>query len=235
MGSVSSCCSNSGPAEVRKHELAFMGIVSEGAYGNPSILDDILKNAKEEGQENQIFNAHDEDGDLPLHKAAMHGNPTCLRWIIDNWRAHDRNVDIDEEDHNGRSALFLVCYKGYLGAEGMVAKTAETKKKRMECVEILLAEGAKVNFKTPKIKMTPLHWASYQSDETMVERLLKAGAILTMTKIGDTPVDVAGYCGEEDTVMVFLVDYKRKLREANGKLPGYGGDINFEESPSNQA
>lgn len=82
--------------------------------------------------------------------------------------------------------------------------------------------------------MTPLHWASYQSDELMVERLLKAGAKLTITKLGDTPVDVAGYCGEEQTVMVFLSDYKRRIREANGRLPGYGGDINFNTNSTPQ-
>ena len=52
--------------------------------------------------------------------------------------------------------------------------------------------------------MTPLHWASYQSNEEMVRLLLDAGALQTMTKLGDTPVDMAGFCGEEATVDEFL-------------------------------
>ena len=38
-----------------------MGIVEDGVYGKPEILDDILAAAKKEGQENQIFDAVDED------------------------------------------------------------------------------------------------------------------------------------------------------------------------------
>ncbi len=44
--------------------------------------------------------------------------------------------------------------------------------KRMECVRILLEMNANVNFRTPKLGMTPLHWASYQGDAMMVNLLL---------------------------------------------------------------
>ena len=63
---------------VRKHELAFMGLVSDGCYERPELLDDILRDAKADGMEDQIFNAHDEDGDKPIHKASVFGNPTAL-------------------------------------------------------------------------------------------------------------------------------------------------------------
>lgn len=75
-------------------------------------------------------------------------------------------------DNNGRSPLFLVCFKGYLGAEALAGKTEETQTKRMECAKILIDNGAQVNFTTSKIYMTPLHWAAYQSDEQMVSLLL---------------------------------------------------------------
>lgn len=74
---------------VRKHELSFMGMVSDGCDGNAHILDDILKMAKEDGCEDQIFGAHDEDGDLPIHKAANYGHPTALAWVIKTWGEND--------------------------------------------------------------------------------------------------------------------------------------------------
>lgn len=114
---------------------------------------------------------------MPLHKAATNGNPTCLDWIIKTWKAHNLPLDIDAHDHNGRTPLFLVCHKGYLGAEALAGKSDETKKKRLECVKSLLHAGAYVNFATAKIKMTPLHWAAYQSDEEMVQLLLNHGAL----------------------------------------------------------
>ena len=112
-------CGKKTPREVRKHELAFMGLVSDGVYNDPGQLDAVLKDAKEDNKEDQIFNARDEEKDLPIHKAALHGNPTCLKWIIETWKSHDIPLNIDEKDHNGRTALFLVCYKGYLGAEAL--------------------------------------------------------------------------------------------------------------------
>ena len=85
--------------------------------------------------------------------------------------------------------------------------------KRQKCVQILIKEGADVNFATPKINMTPLHWAAYQNDNLMVELLLKEGARLRTSKLGDTPVDVAGFCGKEDIVMIFLRDLELRITE----------------------
>ena len=75
-----------GKKRVRHHELAFMGIVADGCYGKPHILDDIFNKAKEEGELDQIWNAKDAEGNLPLHKAALHGNPTVMQWVIDTWQ-----------------------------------------------------------------------------------------------------------------------------------------------------
>lgn len=50
----------------------------------------------------------------------------------------------------------------------------------------------------------------------MVELLLQEGAHLVMTKLGDTPVDIAGYCDNEDTVLVFLNDLERRIRARIG-------------------
>ena len=84
---------------VRLHELGFMTACTEGCYGQPSLLDAIFDKAAIEGLEDQIFNAKDEDHDLPIHKAAMHGNPTVLQWIIDKWADCGKELDINTPDH----------------------------------------------------------------------------------------------------------------------------------------
>lgn len=45
----------------------------------------------------------------------------------------------------------------------------------------------------------------------MVELLLNKGAVNVETKLGDTPVDMAGFCGEIDTVLVFCRDLKKRI------------------------
>lgn len=123
-----------GKKEVRQHELAFMGVVTEGAYGQPELLDAIFEKAQAAGCLDQIFEAKDDEGNKPIHKATLHGNPTCLQWIIEKWTETGQSLDIDELDNNGYTPLYLVCFKGYLGAEGVTGNTPEIKKKRMECV-----------------------------------------------------------------------------------------------------
>ena len=81
MGSI---CSKK-KKQVRIHELAFMGACTEGAYNNPGLLDKIYAAAEQDGATDQIFEAKDDDGNHPLHKAAMYGNPTCVKWIVEKW------------------------------------------------------------------------------------------------------------------------------------------------------
>lgn len=45
---MGSCCGKK-KRVLRRHELAFMGIIQEGCYQKPEVLDEILRNAKEEG------------------------------------------------------------------------------------------------------------------------------------------------------------------------------------------
>ena len=46
----------------------------------------------------------------------------------------------------------------------------------------------------------------------MVELLLSHGATMVETKLGDTPVDMAGFCNEVDTVLVFCRDLEKRFR-----------------------
>ena len=103
--------------EVRVHELAFMGLCTEGAYNNPGLMDEIFRKAEEAGCADQIYDAMDDDKDLPLHKAALMGNPTVITWIIDKWAAAGKELDINALDHSGYTPLYLTCYKGQIGVD----------------------------------------------------------------------------------------------------------------------
>ena len=161
----------------------------------------------------------------------MYGNPTCLKWVIDKWAAENVKLDIDEPDHNGYSSLYLVCYRGFLGAEGVAGNSPDVKLKRIECVKILLAAGANINFMTPKLRMTPLHWAAYQGDEAMVQLLLDSDAIQHMTTMGNTPVDIAGFMGHREIVKTFCKDLeKRILIEHKVKMENRGANSDLLEN-----
>ena len=95
-------------------------------------------------------------------------------------------------------------------------------------MNILIREGANVNFSTPKINMTPLHWAAYQNDNLLVELLLKEGARLITSKLGDTPVDIAGFCGKQDIVMIFLRNLEKRVSERINMLKSFGSS--YEEN-----
>ena len=74
---------------------------------------------------------------------------------------------------------------------------------RLKCVELLLEHGADTGFATNKIKMTAMHWAAYHGDDKVVKLLLDKGTEMTFTKLGNTPVDVAGFSDLPNVVEVF--------------------------------
>ena len=204
------CCKKA-PKTVKQHELAFMGICTEGAYNDSGLIDAVFNKAQEQHQENQIFEAKDEDGDLPIHKAAYNGNPTVLLWIIEKWLQNNVDLNIDEPDSSGYSPLYLACYRGYQGPEELNSKTEITKQKRLECATILIERGADINFMSPKLRMTPLHWASFQDDKKLVEFLINNGAWSFKTVLGNTPIDIAGFCKNTEIVRVFCKDLEKKI------------------------
>ena len=61
--------------------------------------------------------------------------------------------------------------------------------------------------------MTPLHWAAYQNDEKVVQFLLDNGAWSFKTILGNTPVDIAGFCKNVGIVRIFCKDLERKILE----------------------
>ena len=160
---------------------------------------------------------------MPLHKAANFGNPTCLKWIFDKWDEYKVPFDVDAVDHQGYTPLYLVCHRGFLGVEGVESNSPETREKRIECVKILLKRGANINYRSPKLQMTALHWAAYQGDSEMVQLLLDNGALQLISLKGNTPVDIAGFCSNTEVVMAFCKNLEKQLIKDKEQMGGMGG------------
>src|SRR5436190_13873783 len=88
-----------------------------------------------------------------LHKAAESGNLDRLRSLLEG------GINPNAEDEEGESALRLACWRGHT-----------------EIVELLIAQGANVNFATDSEFYTALMIASYHGHTDIVRILLKHGA-----------------------------------------------------------
>lgn len=77
----------------------------------------------------------DDDGDLAIHIACECGNPEVVQWILDN---PEMKNDTNSRNGNNMSPLFLVCLKGYIGADGIGSRTDPVKMKRLETAKLLV-------------------------------------------------------------------------------------------------
>ena len=77
----------------------------------------------------------DDDGDRPLHIAAEYGNSEVVQWILDH---EELRADVNGKNGNALTPLFLVCLKGYVGADGIGNKTDSVKTKRLEIARMLI-------------------------------------------------------------------------------------------------
>ena len=83
--------------------------------------------------------------------------------------------------------------------------------------------------------MTSLHWAAYHGDRDLVQILLRAGAKQTVSKLGYTPVDIAGFSLRREVVEGLAYDYsirilKCELKVKRQKMNAVDGqEENFEE------
>lgn len=136
-------------------------------------LDQMYANAFEDGKVDEIHNAVDHDGDAPLHIACEFGHPEVVEWILSK---QEMKADVNSLNNNDLTPLFLVCIKGYVGAEGIGSKTQLVKQKRLKIAKLLAKEKCEINTVRAKVDLTPLHWAAYNNDEELCRFLLHEGA-----------------------------------------------------------
>ena len=65
--------------------------------------------------------------------------------------------------------------------------------------------------------MTSLHWAAYHGDRDLVQILLRAGAKQTVSKLGYTPVDIAGFSLRREVVEGLAYDCSIRILKAELK------------------
>ncbi|GBG83729.1 hypothetical protein CBR_g37530 [Chara braunii] len=117
-----------------------------------------------EGEEGE-----EEEDELTLHSAASTGDIEALKALL-----AEKDVDKDEKDAEGRTALHFACGYGELA-----------------CAEALLEAGAGVDA-VDNNKNTALHYAAGYGRKECVELLVKSGASCTLRNVdGKTPTDVA--------------------------------------------
>lgn len=109
-----------------------------------------------------------------MHIAAEFGNSEVVEWILNK---AEMKAKVDSRNGNDLTPLFLVCLKGYVGAEGIGSKTDSVKMKRLEIARLLIDKGADVNYTRAVVGLTPLHWAAYNDDGELCRFLLANKAI----------------------------------------------------------
>lgn len=111
---------------------------------------------------------------MPLHIACEFGQAEVVQWILDK---PELKADVNGVNSNALSPLFLVCLKGYVGAEsGLAARAQSVKEKRLIIAKMLIEKGADFNFTREVVDLTPLHWAAYNNDAELCRYLLAKGA-----------------------------------------------------------
>ena len=192
----------------KEFETRFMTYCVKGLEKSEiQLLDQLWMEAKSQDLQDQIIEATDDQGDLPIHKAANFGHWQILEWIF-NKEELNATSKVNEPDSQGYTPLFLACFKGYMGAEAIMSKSQQTKDDRFECVSLLLSKGAEPNIAVDKVHMTPLHWACYNDDADVVWLLLNEmksrGQAPVKSSSNFFPIDVAGFMKSKQAIMAFI-------------------------------
>ncbi|KAG9339487.1 hypothetical protein JZ751_023627, partial [Albula glossodonta] len=162
------------------------------------------------------------DGVSPLHEACMGGHAACAKILLE----HGAEVNMTTID--GATPHFNACRSGsaaclrvllkygplprlYLPEASPIHEAA--KRGHMECMEILLANGANIDLETPHFG-TPLYAACTSGRTECVEKLLRLGASVHMGKAQDTPLHAAARKGCM-RVVELLIDYGADVQRRN--------------------
>ncbi len=115
----------------------------------------------------------DENGRTKLHHAALEGDATVARLLL------DEGADVNATDRWGRTPLFIATFEEPLVED------------RLPTVRLLLDRGADVNARDES-GSTPLHVAAAMGEVEVVDLLIERGAdVCAANAIGQLPVDGA--------------------------------------------
>ncbi len=136
-----------------------------------------------------------DDGQTPLHMAAIYGHTAVVRYLI------ERNALINAKDMSGATALHNAVRFGHL-----------------DIATLLIQNGADVNAqdsigKTPLLIITPA-----ENRDAMYQLLLDSGASTRVKDLyGDTPLHIATITNMSPAILSRFVAYKADINERNKK------------------
>mmetsp|Transcript_16277 Transcript_16277/g.22286 ORF Transcript_16277/g.22286 Transcript_16277/m.22286 type:complete len:152 (+) Transcript_16277:87-542(+) len=125
----------------------------------------------------ELYDSKDDVGRKPLQIACYYGSLNVLNKIVEHYNEAGVDLNVNDEDSSGATALFLACMRGYSNEQVKIAKNNNMKRSR--CVRLLLDNDADPNFVLSGTKMSPLHWAAFYQDTATIRALAIKGAVLT--------------------------------------------------------
>ena len=118
------------------------------------------------------YSAKSQEGNTPLHDAALDGQTGAVELLI------AKGADFDAENNSGDTSLHMAAFNGHMAA-----------------AQLLIAKGANVNSQN-HIGVTPLHYAALNGRTAVAELLIaKGGSLEARNKDGLAPLHLAASAG----------------------------------------
>ena len=155
---------------------------------------------------NSLF-SRDVQGDTPLHKAARNGHSAILESMLDF-----RPSSIGETSYlEKRTPTYGARGSGTAMRPGSTALHLAADAGHVECVKILLENGADIESKMHLLHETPLYLAAKQGHEEVVQYLLqKRASPYVRARDNTIALEVAVFRGHDGVVRALLeYDYRR--------------------------
>ena len=168
----------------------------------------------------QTMNQTDQQGMIPLHRAAQEGFVEGVRWLLE----HKKHMDLNALDNQSLTPLYHACERGYLTIVNLLIEESpdqvnETFSGKMpplvyvsvsqghvDVVKRLIEYKADLNIKF--FGRTLLHQAVCKGYLDMVNLLIKHKAnLVAMDEKGNTPLHYAAQNGRQDLVDALLIGY----------------------------